>query len=400
MKKNIMKKFFEITLISLLFLGCLGSESETTTPPATVPSTDAPASFEVTGLRVVPANPAVGDTVTILVDVRNTGDATGTHTLLVIIGNRSQTQSIELEGKSSKTVEFEAIMDTEGTIEISTGNITKTIVVGGEEIPAPTTSAPTPAPSTPAPTTSAPTPKPTAAPEEENRLDRPAYALGTRLNYLFTVGGNEWGCSVVYNTRYEENRTPWFQWGVTDFWNPTPTETYLRGDYTYKYTRGWDLEELYSNAIGGKTALRFYGIEYLSPLPSPFPLVKGAEIRDTGGFTFTVPKYSFACFFVSGPEGRGTYERIIYTEDFEEMEAGGETYRCAKVRFFMRHTVEFSAPSYNEDWGKTEWIEEGYHWYAEEVGLVKADVTIKTYWWDELEKTDTILIDLTAAILP
>jgi hypothetical protein len=418
MKKNIMKKFFEVTLILLLFLGCISSESESATPSATSPPTTvSSASFEVTDLRVIPANPTVGDTVTILVDVQNTGDAAGSHTLLVIIGSTSQTQSMELEGKSSKTVELEAIMDTAGSTEISTGNITKTITVGGEETPAPTTQAPTtapttPAPSTPAPTTSAP---PTPAPKD-NKLERPAYELGTRLNYLFTVGGNEWGSTVSYNSPYEEERTPWFQWGMTDWWNDNPNDTYWRGDYHYFYDRNWDLKGVLAARIGGTEVfnqyIRLYDKDvdvlpddwpactgkYNDPLPTIYPLVKGAEKIDTGKFCLV----TFGSSFYTGtkvPEGRGTYERRIYVEDFEEIEAGGETYRCAKVQYFMRHTVEFLSPHANEEWSRMEWIEEGYRWYSE-IGLVRAEFTVKTYWWDELEKTDRVLIELTGATLP
>jgi hypothetical protein len=238
--------------------------------------------------------------------------------------------------------------------------------------------------------------------------------VGTRLNYLFTVGGNEWGCSVVYNSQYEEGRTPWFQWGVTDWWEPDPKDSYWRGDYVYMYDASWNLEMIFSGRIGGyKDFKNAYVLvydndplpdefpwctgTYRDALPNVYPLVQGATKIDSGRICSMIPGGGGG---IAGyPEGRGTYERRVYVEDFEEIEAGGETYRCAKVRYFMRHTLEFLSPYYNEDWGKIEWVEEGYHWYTE-FGLVKADVTIKTYWWDELEETDTILIELTGAILP
>ena len=394
MKKIFIKKFVEVALITLLFLGCVSTPSQTTTPPATTtpPTTTSPAEFEIIDLRVIPENPKVGDTLTILVDVRNKGDTSGSYTVLVTIGSKSKTQNVELEGKSSKTVEFQDTADVEGDIEIKAGNLTKTITVASLETPTPTT---TPAPTTPAPTT----PKPTAAPEESNRIERPDYEMGTRLNYLVTVRGDEWGCTIAYNSPYEGDRTPWFRWGVTDWWNANPDDTYWRGDYNYMYTSNWALKGVWSRKIGGTVAdFNLYYLDYEPDLPSVYPLVKGAERIHTGridrllivGVTWAV---------AGAPEGRGTYERRIYTEGFEDIEAGGKTYRCARVKYYMRHTVTFLSPDVNEDWGKTEWIEEGYHWYSE-IGLVKSEVTIKTYWWDELEKTDKVSIILTAATLP
>ena len=408
MKKIFIKKFVEVALITLLFLGCVSTPSQTTTPPATTtpPTTTSPAEFEIIDLRVIPENPKVGDTLTILVDVRNKGDTSGSYTVLVTIGSKSKTQNVELEGKSSKTVEFQDTADAEGDIEIKAGNLTKTITVASLETPTPTT---TPAPTTPT------TPKPTAAPEESNRINRPDYEMGTRLNYLFTVRGDEWGCTIAYNNPYEGDRTPWFRWGVTDWWNANPDDTYWRGDYTYYYSSNWDLEGVFSYAIGGiKTAFAVYFIVYrsgnwltqltdeycqgyTSKLPNIFPLVKGAEKVHTGRFCLLIPGFNPAGY--SRPEGRGTYERRIYTEGFEDIEAGGESYRCARVKYYMRHTVTFLSPYDNEDWGKMEWIEEGYHWYSD-IGMVKSEVTIKTYWWDELEKTDKVSIILTGVTLP
>jgi|GEM_PF-1401486 len=407
MKKKTIKKFVEIPLIMLLFLGCVSIPSQTTMPPSTTqspPTTTFSAHFEIIDLRVAPENPKVGDTLIILVDVQNKGDSSGSYTVLVRIGSKSKTQNIELEGKASKTVQFQDTVDTEGDIEIKAGDLIKKIFVAPLE-----TSTTTPPPTTPTPTTPAPTtPKPTAAPEEKNRIDRPAYDLGTRLNYLFMVRGNEWGCTISYMSSREEDRTPWFRWGVTDYWNPNPRDTYWRGDYTYIYDGGWDLEEVVSFIIGGhKFTDDVYLCAYNPHMPCVFPLVKGAEKIDTGRiYSFMYDLTSTTVVTTTGGgsggsliEGYGTYERRIYIEDFEEIETGGETYRCAKVKYYMKHSLEFKAPYINEDWGKIEWIEEGYHWYSE-IGLVKAEVTIKTYWWDELEKTDKVSIILTAATLP
>ena len=107
MNKNsiIFKKVLVLSFILLVFLsGCITEAPQTTTPPTTtpLPTTTAPPQFEVTDLRVAPENLVVGDTLTILVDVQNKGDSSGSYTILVTIGSKSKTQYIELEGKSSK----------------------------------------------------------------------------------------------------------------------------------------------------------------------------------------------------------------------------------------------------------------------------------------------------------
>jgi len=203
--------------------------------------------------------------------------------------------------------------------------------------------------------------------------------------------------------------------GATDHWNTNPKETYWRGDYNYVYNSNWDLKLVWSEKIGGhKLAYGGYVLiysrggpipedwpycksSYNKVLPNVYPLVKGAEKIDNGNFCLVIPGWSWSGGGM--PEGRGTYERRIYTEGFEDIEAGGKTYRCARVKYYMRHTITFLSPYDNEDWGKIEWIEEGYHWYAD-IGLVKSEVTIKTYWWDELEKTDKVSIILTGVTLP
>ncbi|MCK4310641.1 MAG: hypothetical protein KAV80_04240, partial [Methanomicrobia archaeon] len=284
MKKIFIKKFVEIALITLLFLGCV-----TETPPATTPSptTQPPTQFEIIDLRVVPENPTVGDTLTILVDVQNKEDTSGSYTVLVTIGSKSKTQNVELEGKSSKTVEFQDTADTEGDIEIKAGDLTKTINVLPSE-----TSTTTPPPTAPPTTTLAPTTTPPPTESKGEKIERPDYEMGTRLNYLFTVRGDEWGCTIAYNSPYEGDRTPWFRWGVTDFWETNPKETYWRGDYTYVYDRNWDLEEIVSDKVGGtKFSDDVYQCDYGSRLPCVFPLVKGTEKIDTGRFYLYISSY-------------------------------------------------------------------------------------------------------------
>ncbi|HEC87842.1 MAG TPA: hypothetical protein ENI52_00830 [Thermoplasmata archaeon] len=102
-----------------------------TTPPATTPSatTSVSAQFEIIDLRVIPENPRIGDTLNILVDVRNTGNSLDSYTVLVTIGEESMTKNIELEGKSSKTVSFHKVITKEKNIKIRAGDLTKTLTI-------------------------------------------------------------------------------------------------------------------------------------------------------------------------------------------------------------------------------------------------------------------------------
>ena len=153
MDKNLItfEKSLVLSLIFLIFLsGCVTeAPPATTAPPTTSTPTLPSAQFEVTDLRVIPESPKVGDTLTVLVDVQNRGDSSGSYTLIVSIGMKLKSQDIELEGKSCRTVEFQEIVDKEGEIEIRVGDLAKTINVSSLETQTP--------PATPAPTTPAPT---------------------------------------------------------------------------------------------------------------------------------------------------------------------------------------------------------------------------------------------------
>ena len=113
-------KLTAICTILILVCMCIG-EPATTTPT--------PAQFEITDLRVIPENPKVGDTIIVLIDIFNNGKSSGSYTVLVIMGGTSQRKTIELEGKSSKTVEFQKTLNIEGHMEIKAGNFTKIIYV-------------------------------------------------------------------------------------------------------------------------------------------------------------------------------------------------------------------------------------------------------------------------------
>ena len=282
------------------------------------------------------------------------------------------------------------------------GIILCSYLLWGYLTPVSTTSTPTPPTTTPIPTTTPP-PTTTPAPTEPKggRIDRTELELGTRLSYLFTIGGNEWGCTISYKKRFEEERIPWFRWGVTDYWNPHPEDTHWRYNYIYSYSSGGVLKEVYylDTSWGYMSSgVYLYKIKYAPHVSSVFPLVKGAKKINTGKFDLEILGEGIR-YGSKAPQGIGTYERRIYVEGFEDIEAGGKTYRCARVKYYMKHSIIFLSPYDNEDWGKTEWIEEGYHWYSD-IGLVKKEVTIKTYWWGELEKTDKVSITLTGVTMP
>lgn len=404
MKKIAMGKIIGIALISLLFAGCVSTSSPSTTQapittstPTTTPS---PAQFEIAELRVSPETPKTGDTLSILADVRNTGDTSGSYTVLVTVGETSKTKNIELDGKSSKTVVFQFDIASEGNIEIKAGNITKTIVVQPPETQPPTTQPPT---TTPAPTTA----KPTAIPKEKDNIEEPDLPVESVLTYYFTVEGNEWGTTVYKTKQSEEKRSSWFVWGnILCALPPNGDEDELghQDDYTFSYN-GNALKEIHAGQEGVGWCCIDYTIDYTySPaLPSVYPLVKGISREKAGSFytEFTCKKqdpnvYTHAAYITTKISGRGTYKREIYVEDFEEIEAGGETYKCAKVKFTMTYEVNYNT---GETWKIYKWVEDGYAWYGD-IGMVKADYTVKTYFSDELEHKDRVSIILNSATLP
>lgn len=124
MNKNsiIFKKVLVLSFILLVFLsGCISQTPQTTPSSTTSAPTTSFAQFEITDLRVSPENPKIGDTLTILVDVQNRGDSSGSYKVIVSIGMELKSKDIELEAKSSKTVEFQEVVDKEGEIEIRAG---------------------------------------------------------------------------------------------------------------------------------------------------------------------------------------------------------------------------------------------------------------------------------------
>jgi len=124
---NFLEKVIPIIAIGIIIVVALyfalppGEKKET--------STTLPVQFEITDLRVSSENPQIGDQITIFVDVMNKGDSSGSYTVIVKIGDKTKTKDIEIDGKSSKTVEFYHSVAKEGPIEIKAGDLIKTINV-------------------------------------------------------------------------------------------------------------------------------------------------------------------------------------------------------------------------------------------------------------------------------
>ncbi|MEA1993847.1 MAG: hypothetical protein U9N35_05570 [Euryarchaeota archaeon] len=62
----------------------------------------------------------------------------------------------------------------------------------------------------------------------------------------------------------------------------------------------------------------------------------------------------------------------------------------------MTYEVNYNT---GETWKIYKWVEDGYAWYGD-IGMVKADYTVKTYFSDELEHKDRVSIILNSATLP
>jgi Domain of unknown function (DUF2341)/CARDB len=123
------------------------------TPTPTPEPTPVPAQFELSNLVVNPSTVEVGETVTVSVDVSNTGEAEGSYAaMLKINGSLEETKEITLAGGASATATFTVSKDTAGTYEVELGGQSGEFSV----------SSPTP---TPEPTaTPTPTPVPTPPP--------------------------------------------------------------------------------------------------------------------------------------------------------------------------------------------------------------------------------------------
>jgi hypothetical protein len=109
---------------SLLALGVACARKAEERPPAPV------ATFEVSNLTITPAQAAPGDTVTISVDVRNTGNASGEHQVALKIDNLVfETKTVTLEPGETKTVSFSVVKDVPQTYSVAIEGLTGTFTL-------------------------------------------------------------------------------------------------------------------------------------------------------------------------------------------------------------------------------------------------------------------------------
>jgi len=90
------------------------------------------ANFEVSNLVIEPAEVLAGETVTITVDVTNSGGAEGTYdAVLLVNGVNELSKEITLAPETTETVRFLLSKDTPGTysIEVAELNTTLTIII-------------------------------------------------------------------------------------------------------------------------------------------------------------------------------------------------------------------------------------------------------------------------------
>jgi hypothetical protein len=101
--------------IALATAGCSGGDSdgngnETNETGNGGNGDQAPAAFELSGLDPESAEVEVGAAITVTADVENTGEATGTTTVELSVGDTSiDSTEVELEGGASETVSFEGV---------------------------------------------------------------------------------------------------------------------------------------------------------------------------------------------------------------------------------------------------------------------------------------------------
>jgi hypothetical protein len=129
-------------LITLsLILGACGPEAES--PPTeptspTEPTPPAPADFELISLDVEPAEVAIGETVSVMVLVENTGGSEGTYTaILTVDGVTIETKEATIVPGSSGAVNFSLVKDAAGTYEIGVGDLSADLTVNEELEPIP-----------------------------------------------------------------------------------------------------------------------------------------------------------------------------------------------------------------------------------------------------------------------
>jgi hypothetical protein len=90
-----------------------------------------PAQFTLSNLVVNPSTATTGESVTISVDVSNTGEVEGSYAaILKINGSLEETKEVTLAGGASTTVTFAVSEDTAGKYEVGLGDQSGEFTVG------------------------------------------------------------------------------------------------------------------------------------------------------------------------------------------------------------------------------------------------------------------------------
>jgi hypothetical protein len=118
-----------------------------------------PAAFTLSALIISPSEVALGESVTISVEVTNTGEEAGNYTVtLKIDGMVEASEDITVNADASRKVSFTTVRDLPGGYAVDVNGLGGTFVVGEEAQSPPAPPAPTP----PAPTPPVPSPASTS----------------------------------------------------------------------------------------------------------------------------------------------------------------------------------------------------------------------------------------------
>lgn len=110
-------------------------------------ATQTPASFTVSNLSISPDSVDPGKSVLISVLVANSGEASGTYKLNLMVNNvLAATMDVNLSGKSNQTVTFSTSRDTAGSYSVEVNGLKSSFTVKGPATPTTTTPGTEPAP--------------------------------------------------------------------------------------------------------------------------------------------------------------------------------------------------------------------------------------------------------------
>ena len=109
----------------------LEKEAAPRAPPVVLP---APAEFTLSNLSISPSNPEVGETITISLDIANSGGSQGTYAaFLEVNGIETATKDITLDAGESRDVSFVITTESSGTYNIEIDGLKDTLQVAEQE---------------------------------------------------------------------------------------------------------------------------------------------------------------------------------------------------------------------------------------------------------------------------